>query len=146
MKELYRKGLASHSDPESCGGIREDTVEALTGAHASRLFSCVIRYFGRAEPVLVGFSLVNATPLASLNGEMSMVSPQSKIPRAHGTFLHGNRETSLVARERNSSGPAGKGLCRTAGVYAGEESDISIVLEISPNKGLKHLRRGRRKG
>ena len=145
MRELHRKGLASHSDPESCGDVREGVVEALTGAHASRVFSCEIRYFGRAEPVLV--FLVNATSLALLTGEKSVASPQSKTPCAYGTFLHGNRETSRAARERNNFGPAGKGLCHTAGMYAGEESDIPIVLKIDPNKGDgKYWRRVRRKG
>lgn len=39
MKESYVKGLAAHDGPESCGGIREDAVEALTGARAGRVFS-----------------------------------------------------------------------------------------------------------
>ena len=29
MKESYVEGLAIHDDPESCGGIREDAVEAF---------------------------------------------------------------------------------------------------------------------
>jgi hypothetical protein len=32
MKESYRKGLASHPDPESCEGSRKTALEALTGA------------------------------------------------------------------------------------------------------------------
>ena len=39
MKESYVKGLAAHGGPESCGGVREDTVEALTGVRAGRVFS-----------------------------------------------------------------------------------------------------------
>ena len=39
MKESYGEGLASHSDPESCGAAREGGVEALTGARAGRVFS-----------------------------------------------------------------------------------------------------------
>ena len=42
MKESYRKGLASHPDPESCAGCREATGEALTGAHAGTVLSCEI--------------------------------------------------------------------------------------------------------
>ena len=42
MEESYRKDLANHPDPESCGGRREATVEALTGAHAGRVLSCEI--------------------------------------------------------------------------------------------------------
>jgi len=36
MKELYIEGVATHDDPESCGGARKDAGEALTGAHVGR--------------------------------------------------------------------------------------------------------------
>ena len=32
MKDLHTEGLASHGDPESCGGSRKGAVEALIGA------------------------------------------------------------------------------------------------------------------
>ena len=34
MRVSYGEGIASHIGPESCGGIREDAVEALTGVCA----------------------------------------------------------------------------------------------------------------
>jgi hypothetical protein len=39
MKESYSEGLASHTDPESCEGTREEVGEALTGARAGRVLS-----------------------------------------------------------------------------------------------------------
>ena len=45
MKESHRKGLTHHPDPESCAGCREAVGEALTGAHAGRVWSCEIRQF-----------------------------------------------------------------------------------------------------
>ena len=36
MKEPYIEGLATHADPESCVGVREEVGEALTGARAGR--------------------------------------------------------------------------------------------------------------
>lgn len=39
MKESHVKGLAAHSGPESCGGVRKGVVEALTGVRAGRVFS-----------------------------------------------------------------------------------------------------------
>lgn len=35
MKESYGEGVATHTDPESCGAIRDGGVEALTGARAA---------------------------------------------------------------------------------------------------------------
>ena len=34
MRVSYGEGLASHTGPESCGGVREDAAEALTGVRA----------------------------------------------------------------------------------------------------------------
>src|SRR5271154_1361425 len=39
MKERYGEGLATHTDPESCGELREEGAEALTGARAGRVLS-----------------------------------------------------------------------------------------------------------
>ena len=36
MREPYVEGVATHGDPESCVGVREDGGEALTGARAGR--------------------------------------------------------------------------------------------------------------
>ena len=42
MKASYIEGVAIHDDPESCAGGREVAGEALTGAHAGRVWSRVI--------------------------------------------------------------------------------------------------------
>lgn len=39
MKELHAEGLAPHSDPESCVGVRKGDGEALTGARIGRVLS-----------------------------------------------------------------------------------------------------------
>ncbi len=36
MKELYEKGVATRLGPESCGVVREDLAEALTGVRVGR--------------------------------------------------------------------------------------------------------------
>ena len=142
MKKLYRKGLANHSDPESCGDDCEVVVEALTGAHASRLSSCEIKYIGSADSVLVDARHISN----SINGKVLLNSPQSKTPCEPGTFLHGNRETSQVAVLETDAVRLGKRHIRNPNVYAWEESDISIVPERHSNKGLTPRRRVRRKG
>src|SRR5271170_7659571 len=39
MKEPYGEGLATHTDLESCGELREEGAEALTGVRAGRVLS-----------------------------------------------------------------------------------------------------------
>ena len=36
MKESYSEGLATHTDPEPCGAVREDGVEALVVRQSER--------------------------------------------------------------------------------------------------------------
>jgi hypothetical protein len=63
MKELHRKGLANHPDPESCMAGREAAIEALTGAHAGRVLSCEITISSR---VPTASNCRKATPRAAL--------------------------------------------------------------------------------
>ena len=46
MKVPYGEGIASHIGSESCGCIRKDTVEALTGVRAGWVLSPEIDAFG----------------------------------------------------------------------------------------------------
>src|SRR5713226_3115528 len=41
MQKSYESGAATHIGPESCGAIRKNGVEALTGERAGRVFSRV---------------------------------------------------------------------------------------------------------
>ena len=51
MKKSYRKGVATHTDPESCGVTCEGDVEALTGDCAGRVFSRVRNSLREADAV-----------------------------------------------------------------------------------------------
>jgi hypothetical protein len=51
MKEPYRKGLASHPDPESCAVSSNAAREALTGAHVDQPLSCEIKLVQGADAV-----------------------------------------------------------------------------------------------
>ena len=57
MQEPYRKGLASHPGPESCGDAREGVAEALTGEHASGVLSSEITWF--LVPTLLPYAIGN---------------------------------------------------------------------------------------
>ena len=39
MQESYGEGVATHTGPESCAGVRKGEREALTGERAGRVFS-----------------------------------------------------------------------------------------------------------
>ena len=54
MKESYSEDLADHADPESCEGVREGTLEALTGETTGRAIeprNCFI--LREADPLMV---------------------------------------------------------------------------------------------
>src|SRR5215475_7215131 len=88
MKESYRKGLASHPDPESCGSGRKASAEALTGAHAGQPSSCEIIQSGVPTPLseAEGHTGIGAT------GKPISDPAQSETLRMRGNSLHGNRE------------------------------------------------------
>ena len=51
MKESYGEGLATHTDPESCGATCEGGVEALTGARAGWVLSRETTFLRDADAV-----------------------------------------------------------------------------------------------
>ena len=51
MRESYRKGVANHPDPESCGVDRKGGAEALTGARAGEVLSREIKQTLGADAV-----------------------------------------------------------------------------------------------
>jgi hypothetical protein len=88
MKESYVKGLANHSDPESCAGTRKSDGEALTGESAGRILSRerhrtrdadAVRTSGRQQPTC-------------RIGEARWYPARSKTPGMYGSNLRENRE------------------------------------------------------
>ena len=131
MKESYRKGPASHPDPESCGSGRKASAEALTGAHAGQPSSCEIRQSGVPTPLseAEGHTEFGAT------GKPISDPAQSKTLRMRGNSLHGNREipTSSIPRVDR----LGKATSRTPRMYAVGKSDALIVPGKRANKGRR---------
>jgi RNA-directed DNA polymerase len=88
MKESHDKGLANRDGPESCGGARKGTVEALTGGRAGWVLSREklldrdadpVRRRGRQQP-------------ACRTGEARWYPARSETPSMHGNNLRENRE------------------------------------------------------
>ena len=104
MKESYGEGLATHTDPESCGAAREGGVEALTGERAGRVFSRertslrgadAVRRSGRLHP-------------ARRHRETRRDPARSETPGMHGHTAHGNREVPRLSPVEGTGGRIGK--------------------------------------
>ena len=104
MKESYGEGLATHTDPESCGATCEGGVEALTGARAGRVFSRernilrdadAVGESGRHRPVH-RYREVYGSPA------------RSQTPCTYGSTSNGNREIPGSPRAAVALGRIGK--------------------------------------
>jgi hypothetical protein len=104
MKESYGEGLATHTDPESCGATREGSVEALTGARAGQVFS-------RESDFLRGADAVRRSgrPHSShRNREMLRDPARSETLCMYGNTSHENREILGSPVADGASGRIGK--------------------------------------
>src|SRR3954447_401739 len=119
MKESYGKGPASHPDPESCGGSRKASTEALTGAHAGQPLSCEIRQSG--VPTLL--SEGEGHTAGGVTGEPSADPAQSKTLSMRGNSSRGNREIPSPPVPDGRAGRPEKATSRTSGMHGGGKSD-----------------------
>jgi len=81
------EGLANHSDPESCAGIREDVSEALTGERAGQPWSCE-RLISWVPTRFETWKATRTGALWRASGRPGVVED----PGTRGRFLYGNRE------------------------------------------------------
>ena len=115
MKESYRKGLASHPDPESCAEGGNTVGEALTGAHTGQLLSAEITSPACRPSGLQG----KATSDTPTDREECQDAAESKNLSMCGNSMRENRETPAVPRSDNL-GRSEKGD-HTADVHAAGE-------------------------
>src|SRR6516164_10678210 len=130
MKESYRKGTASHPDPESCGSGRKASAEALTGAHAGQPSSCEIRQSGVPTPL----SEAEGHTGIGVTGEPVTDPTQSKTLRMRGNSSHGNREIPSLPDADGATGRPEKATSRTSGMHGEGKSDGCIIPQKPPNK------------
>jgi RNA-directed DNA polymerase len=106
MKVRYRKGVATHPAPESCGGAREGAGEALTGEAAGQPLSREIGNSGAPTPL----------PYAEGNTEdgamreLSEGSTRSKTLSMRRSPSNRNWEISSVPASDLASGVPGKAV------------------------------------
>lgn len=105
MQVSYSEGVASHTDPESCVGIREDAGEALTGERIGQPSS-------RESKIVPGADVFIIT-------EGNMESAITRAPAQPGVVGDPEHVRKLFARE-----PGGLGFGRrldTAGPHREDE-------------------------
>ncbi len=88
MKESDAEGVAIHSDPESCVGVREGVGEALTGARAGWAIEPRNQGFRGADVVKRGGRQHSRQRFRELSGDPA----RSKILCMYGTSMRENRE------------------------------------------------------
>jgi hypothetical protein len=86
------EGLADHSDPESCTGIREGVGEALTGERAGQPLSCE-RLQSRVPTRFETWKAARTGALSRASGRPGVVED----PGMRGSSLYGNREVLGLA-------------------------------------------------
>ena len=129
MKVRYRKGIANHPDPESCGGVREGATEALTGESAGQPLSREITQSG--APTLLSEAEGHTDEGATR--EPLKGPARSQTLSMHGNSLHGNWDISSVPAEKLAAGRSGKANGHTPDIDADEKSDACVVPMKDPN-------------
>jgi hypothetical protein len=133
MQESYRKGVASHPDPRSCGGRREALIEAWIGASAG--WAIERRKAATGVPTPLDFG---GRPHGGGRQRESLSDPaSSKNPRTSRHFLHENRETSEMSEHPQRTDREAKAPGRTASKHVSEESDHVRVPRNPSNKDHK---------
>ena len=130
MKESYTEGLASHSDPESCGGAREGAAEALTGAHMGRVLSRENRCDQGADDVV----LCGRQHTCRRHGKSTSNPARSKTSGTCGNSMRENRESPQSPSGNSPEGRAGKAKSPTPAMHGYGQSDNSIIPAKPPNK------------
>ena len=94
MREPYGKGVATHTDPESCGGGGNIAAEALAGESAGVVLSPeIVSNVSGADRLVFSGRQHNARRY----GERRSAPAGSETHSMHRSFLRGNRETLRLA-------------------------------------------------
>ena len=103
MKVLYGEDPASHTGPESWGGVREGASQALTGESAGRVLSLENAVFGSADVM----DVYGRQHRSVRKGEHVTDSSWSETSSMRRSFIHGNREAPCLPEGDGPPGRAG---------------------------------------
>ena len=111
MKESNSEGVAIHTGPESCGGVRKDAGEALTGGRAGQVLSREIHAPGQKLRDLWGADAVEVSGRphrARRHREVRSDPARSETLRMLGHTAHGNREIPRLSPAEGAGDRIGK--------------------------------------
>lgn len=111
MKESYGEGVASHTGPESCDGVRKGGGEALTGGRAGWVLSREIHDLGGLPWGLRGADVLEdgGRPHSVHRQREVLWDPaRSETPRMPGHTAHGNREVPRPSSAEGAGDRIGK--------------------------------------
>jgi hypothetical protein len=131
MKESHSEDQASHAGPESCEGVREGTLEALTGEAAGRAIEPRNQVILREADLLMVWGRPHRI---CRHGKAGSAPARSENQGMWGSFSRGSREIPSLARPRLRSGPRRESSGSTTPMHGHGKSDRSIVPEKSANK------------
>jgi len=136
MKESYGKDLASYPDPESCGVVRKDGSETLTGASAGEVLSHEISSPGMP------------TLLSEAEGNSALADKARPMRHRRGRRPSACTETSWIGTGRpQDPAPASDGEAQRVvkaarpktTMHGSGESEQAVVAENPPNEGPRLL-------
>ena len=104
MQKSYECEVATHIGPESCGAVREDGDEALTGERAGRVFSRERTLLRDADAVEVS----GRPHRAHRYREVCLSPARSQTPCTYADTSRGNREIPGLPRATVALGRIGK--------------------------------------
>ena len=104
MKESHGEGVATHTGPESCAGVRKDEREALTGGRAGRVYSRERTILWDADAVEEG-----GRPHLGRRHRKTLRGPaRSETPCMRGHTSRENRESLGSPAVDGTAGRVGK--------------------------------------
>ena len=132
MKESHSEDLASHAGPESCEGVREGALEALTGEPAGRAIEPRNQVIFREADLLM---VRGRQHRVRRQGKAYSAPARSKNQGMWGRFSRGSREISGSAlRNGVPAGPRMESQGSKHAMNEPEKSDNSIVSKKPANK------------
>ncbi len=123
MKESHSEDVANHTDPESCGAVGNDGLEALTGESAGWVLNSERgAYISGADAIL---ECGRQNPDHRYSEEVRDPA-ESETPRMHGHSTRATRE-ALCPSLKSQQGPPGESDRSKAGMNGHRESDDLIM-------------------